>query len=505
MYFIVIMAFALVLSDQLPPDAINLFKGNRHNIAVWGPTVLLTWSAFYVPLALAWLARLKIRRQPAQAEHSEELAASSLSQWQLAIIIATGLTFAAGMLLTPWVPIVKSSTGLGLGRFPLVGDLVVLSPFLAGLVAVWIVFYPVELRIKGAAIASTEHLGPHPGSDQLEGHVSLTEYLIDKCRHQFLLVAAPMLLIVFAKHYTDMLKEVPRFRALRFNPGDAVLGVISFIILLGSPVLLRYIWSTDRLPDGPLRERFEKTCRRIGLRYREILLWRTHGMAANAAVMGFVPPLRYVLISDALLESMSDEEIEAVFGHEAGHVHHWHLPFFGVFAIVSMYIAGGAFLLLSPEYLNVLRDPAILQLLSLAVLMGMWLFGFGWLSRRFERQADLFGVRCMTPQMNPCSTGCPVHGETPSPGLCVSATSLFGRTLLKIADLNGIPRDAPSWRHGSIDSRCRLLERFTLDKGAVAQFDRSVTFIKVGLVIAALIGTILMLIIYVPGILTVIK
>src|SRR6185436_21061634 len=85
----------------------------------------------------------------------------------------------------------------------------------------------------------------------------------------------------------------------------------------------------------------ERTCRRIGLRYREILLWHTHGMAINAAVMGFVGPLRYILVSDALLETMDEEEIEAVFGHEAGHVRHYHLQFFMLFVMVTMYITGG--------------------------------------------------------------------------------------------------------------------------------------------------------------------
>src|SRR5262249_44127193 len=121
-------------------------------------------------------------------------------------------------------------------------------------------------------------------------------------------------------------------------------------VLLLSPVILRYVWSTQRLPDGPLRERFSRTCQRIGLRYREILLWRTHGLAVNAAVMGFIPSLRYILVSDALLQTMTDEEIEAVFGHEAGHVQHWHLHFFALFALLSSYVAGTVLFLLGFTY-----------------------------------------------------------------------------------------------------------------------------------------------------------
>ena len=143
-----------------------------------------------------------------------------------------------------------------------------------------------------------------------------------------MIIAVPMIIIVLAKHFTD------KFQPLLANgthlpwAADAILGTISICTLAVAPVILRYIWATEPLPAGALRERFVRTCGRIGLRYREILLWHTHGTAINAAVMGFVAPLRYILVSDALLETMDEEEIEAVFGHEAGHVRHWHLPFF---------------------------------------------------------------------------------------------------------------------------------------------------------------------------------
>jgi len=45
----------------------------------------------------------------------------------------------------------------------------------------------------------------------------------------------------------------------------------------------------------------------------------------NAAVMGFIPRFRYVLLSDLLLETMTDEQVEAIFAHELGHVMHRHL------------------------------------------------------------------------------------------------------------------------------------------------------------------------------------
>ena len=70
------------------------------------------------------------------------------------------------------------------------------------------------------------------------------------------------------------------------------------------------------------------------MRYRDILLWKTEYNMGNAAVMGFVPRLRYILMSDLLLETMTDEQIEAVFAHELGHVVHRHMSWYVVFMVV---------------------------------------------------------------------------------------------------------------------------------------------------------------------------
>ena len=72
------------------------------------------------------------------------------------------------------------------------------------------------------------------------------------------------------------------------------------------------------------------------MRYRDILVWRTHSNMGNAAVMGILPHMRYVLLSDLLLETMTDEQIEAVFAHEMGHVVHRHMAWFVLFFVTVM-------------------------------------------------------------------------------------------------------------------------------------------------------------------------
>ena len=72
-----------------------------------------------------------------------------------------------------------------------------------------------------------------------------------------------MAIIVFAKFFTD--RYGGSLQKITYLPwvSDALLGTISMCVLIISPVLLRYAWSTERLADGPLRERFVRTCRRI--------------------------------------------------------------------------------------------------------------------------------------------------------------------------------------------------------------------------------------------------
>ena len=59
-------------------------------------------------------------------------------------------------------------------------------------------------------------------------------------------------------------------------------------------------------------------------------------MMVNACVTGILPGFRYVLLSDALIESLTPLEIAAVFGHEIGHVAHRHFLYFAFFFMGSL-------------------------------------------------------------------------------------------------------------------------------------------------------------------------
>jgi len=526
MYFVIIMAFALVLSEKLPPEGFSLIPFATGNTVAATLGIVLLQIPVVALMAGIGATRTMYRIDGTDRGHNA--AADELSFFQHMCMVTVAGFLVTSMIFTPWARVVRETWNLD--RFPLLPELVLLGPMMAGITIGWAMSYRAEESLRedfarepeGPEAEKLRDVPPQRDNDAMsalrsakkrppEEGTSLFAYLFDKMRHQVLILAVPMCVIVTAKHFLyayadgpgDGLIPLPKDPTTRMLIVSCMLGTVSFLVLALAPVMLRYIWATEPLPDGPLRKRFERICDRIGLRYREILLWHTHGTAVNAAVMGFIAPIRYILVSDALLESMKEEEIEAVFGHEAGHVRHWHLPFFGIFAIVSMYAAGGAMILASIVHAKFFQangeqiDQAIIQLIALVTLLGMWLFGFSWLSRRFERQADLYGVRCITPDIRQCQARlCPVHGAKQREGLCIGATNLFGHTLTRIAELNNIPKDAFSWRHGSIQSRCNLLDRFKDNVDALRRFDTSILYIKLALLSLTILGTVVAVWIY---------
>jgi STE24 endopeptidase len=257
-------------------------------------------------------------------------------------------------------------------------------------------------------------------------------------------------------------------------------------------------------------------------------------MVVNAAVMGLVRPVRYILLSDGLIEMMDDQKIEAVFGHEAGHVKKRHIEFYLLFAIFSMLLVGGVFEVVQyasgrwPAFWPqgaLLRD--YMQVAVMALIVIVWALGFGPVSRRFEWQADLFGCRSVTPPLERCNQPCFLHGTAvPAPltvsteqlgstallpvapfsgrgaapePVCATAAGVLADTLHRIAVLNGIPIEARSWRHSSIGNRMRLLQQYARDPGASARLETAVTIIKVVLLVGTVVGLAIGLWLYWPG------
>jgi STE24 endopeptidase len=365
---------------------------------------------------------------------------------------------------------------------------------------------------------------------------SFWDYLSNHLRLQVLFTAVPILLILLA-HDVVMLTLWRGF-GVQVRQSTAE-GIITFACALAVfvivPEILTRVLPTQPLPSSPLRDRMEAMCRAHRLKFRDILLWQTQNRLANALVMGVVPRFRYVLLSDLLLQEMKDEQIEAVFAHELGHVVHRHMIWYLVFMKVLILVLACVTLLLEAQqgWLNLPRwmPPDLLMTL---IGFGGFLLAFGYISRRFERQADVFAARTLqrlegtglfVAQANPddpttafTATGLakvpPAKGETelavPSHVGPLGA-AIFASALERVAIINNMPLGprgrwaggltrrlgfvmellgdaANNWLHGSISQRMRTLHRMSADPAHTRRFDRRMTRLYVTLVVALLVS-----------------
>ena len=165
-------------------------------------------------------------------------------------------------------------------------------------------------------------------------------------------------------------------------------------------------------------------------------MWRTGNLMANAAIVGVSARSRVVMFSDSLLSILSLRELASVFAHEMGHAVRHHVWIFIAWAM--------AFFLAADQWTHLLADAGELWT-SLALLgtVGLWALSFGWMSRRFELEADLFSLELL--------------GDLE--GL-VSALERVGPR----------ERDASGWRHFSTAKRVDFLLRAAQDPAWARRF-----------------------------------
>jgi STE24 endopeptidase len=197
--------------------------------------------------------------------------------------------------------------------------------------------------------------------------------------------------------------------------------------------------------------------------------------------MGLVSRFRYVLLSDALLEQMSERDIAAVFAHEAQHVKGMHIFYSMLFAISSSTLCAW-----SAERVRAaagLGDWEA-QVLAIMLLVAAWAFGFGWLSRRFERQSDVNGAWLIGRMEQP---------EAPADIITPAGAEAFAHALQSIAQLNGISLTHRNWRHGSLEGRISYVLWLGSTFASRRKIDRLVLWMKVALWLATAISVALLL------------
>jgi STE24 endopeptidase len=366
---------------------------------------------------------------------------------------------------------------LGLVR-TLTGDLVLVDELIASIPAFAVLLWtyrlahPIERRVRDAMLIRTLDEGrpvyafPRPW-----------RYVLGAARNSLAIMFVPLVLILGWSELLDLFlarmtwPAEPAFIANETvraaAPAVARLAGSVAIFALVPPVMTR-VWDTVPIPVGELRSDLELLARTHKIRLRRFLIWRTGGAMLNGAVIGLVPWLRYIVLTDALLESLTEPEVEAVAAHEVAHVRKHHMVWLALAVLGSALLVGeGAALMLMrmewPESLAAWTSAGF-SLVAVVLVLGI-------VSRRFEWQADAFAARHLSE-----------HGLGESAGrgtITEEGARAMSSALGRVARLNGMPEKRFTWRHGSIRTRRRRLAALVGKKADRLPIDRRVRALKV--------------------------
>jgi Zn-dependent protease with chaperone function len=259
----------------------------------------------------------------------------------------------------------------------------------------------------------------------------------------------------------------PEFTAfLRSESGEYLTFILFLLlILIFFPPLVRRLWGCIPFPEGPLLEHLQTFFKKQGFSARVYLWPLFEGRILTAGVMGIIPGLRYVMITPALLETLTLDELDAVMAHEIGHVKKRHMLLYLLIIAGFSILAGFIFepftffLLSRDSFYTLLGFTGLSVENMLSVFMGALVLGFmvlyfrflfGYFIRNFERQADLHVFEAI--------------------GSSDSIISAFE----KIAILSGNTRDLPSWHHFGIGQRVDFLTKCEAEPAWIDRHNRKV-------------------------------
>ena len=344
---------------------------------------------------------------------------------------------------------------IAIGDLVLLDELVIAGPILLTIIATWWSIEPLERRVHQASLIR----------DLDEGRtimpiLSRGRWVWNNTRHHVLLMALPISLLVVCG---EIVERVPGWLTLLGDRWQGSLDVAEFVrswnepiqwagsllVLLASPLLVRKLWDTVPLEMPALRESILSMCRQYRVRISGPWVWRTHGQVANAAILGFFWPFRSMLLTDGLLQVLSPEQVGFVVAHEVAHVRERHMLWLAI-AMLGATLSTGAVLDWIAQAASAGGSEQTVGAALLASAIASLLIGllvFGWVSRRFEWQADAFAIShgaraSQAADQQPSRVGS-AHGA-----LAVS-------TLDAIASFNGMSVRAFMFRHGSIAERQR--------------------------------------------------
>ncbi len=333
---------------------------------------------------------------------------------------------------------------LGLRRMIVIDDIAVLSPYLVAFLLWLRRRHELERVLLNRSWSAAESL-----------------------RFHLRILALPAIPLLLLAAISDVIELIPAadllLESFAYVP---ILGVMLLFAGIGlfAPALVPRLWKTRPLPSSPLRDRLAACAARTGFRCREILVWDTSNTIFNAVFLGILPRFRWVLLSDALLERLSEEQVEAVFAHEMAHSQRRHPVFLLFFTMAYFFplivltgplsaVFGGL-----PPLLSGILEPLVFVVYILGYFGGL----LGFLQRRFELEADLYAARA------------------------VGSAERFNDALERVNTEAGGRRHAASWLHPSVAHRVEFLLACFRDERVGRRFARRMFGVRAVVVLMVL-------------------
>ena len=432
--FIYLIIALLIYTTYYPPDQPNFAAMDAAFLALF----LIVFFAVFTRIRFRDLEKRIGRESFIQLDHRFS---SALNRHAiLAIGCFTCSIYGLNLTtLTANLPLVS--------LFPTLEALICLCLFLLYMVIVWVfAWFPYEKLYRN--------------------NISLRAYVSSQISFS-IPVVLPWLMISGTSDILQALPfELPK-KLLATSTGQVLFFLFFLLaVALAGPAMIQKFWRCRPLEPGPVRLRIENLSRRAGFSFADIVYWPVlGGRMITAGVMGLIRPFRYLLITEALLEFLSPEEVDAVVAHEIGHVRKKHLQFYLLFFAGYMLISYTLFdviliaILYIPRLYPLMEEVQGRQTTAMSAFFSMgaifsfliyFRYIFGYFMRNFERQADAFVFTLFNSSL-PLVT-----------------------TLQKIAITSGQPANKPNWHHFSISERIDFLRRCEADRSRIIRHDRKI-------------------------------
>lgn len=419
------MQLCLVVAVFVSWLSVDFAPAGRAEWAAWKLSAVM--MCHLVVVLAAWaMTRMTLAESNSQLYPADLVARRFLGRqrWHhalwICLLICSLACFDLARVVTQLFESLSATAGWpGLATMPLMLRVCVTLPMLVSLVLSWSFSFDVEQRLDPELTAASRL-----------GHV-LTLF------RSTLLVPLMAAVVV-----SGWIESVNYFwpRLVESNWSTVIHSMPLAFLALALPTLLVRLWKTSSLPEGALRRRLERQTAEAGVSVRDIVVWDTGDRFCNAAVAGFAPATRYLLLTDRLLRELSSDEIELVVMHEMAHVKHGHngkmlLAVVGSLTAVCA-LLGAAGDLNSGSQLTL----AVAIALGVPVIAGMSAWLICRYARLLEFQADLWAAK--------------------KSGDAVAYLRVIGA-------MSGGEPDATDWLHPSFSHRCTFLANGTVSAAAL--------------------------------------